>query len=79
MSGGQFDFVWLPARTPHGGASYVGEPNEIKKIYPPEKWITAFCACHAEHGVDDVQVLALQPDLRRAITITITIAVTKGC
>ena len=21
--GGQFDFVWLPARTPHGGASYV--------------------------------------------------------
>ena len=21
--GGQSDFVWLPARTPHGGASYV--------------------------------------------------------
>ena len=21
--GGQFDFVWLSARTPHGGASYV--------------------------------------------------------
>ena len=21
--GGQFDFVWLPARAPHGGASYV--------------------------------------------------------
>ena len=22
-NGGQFDFVWLPAHTPHGGASYV--------------------------------------------------------
>ena len=22
-NGGQLDFVWLPARTPHGGASYV--------------------------------------------------------
>ena len=23
VHGGQFGFVWLPARTPHGGASYV--------------------------------------------------------
>ena len=40
--GGQFDFVWLPARTMHlHGACTCGAPNEIKKKYPPET-----CPCH---------------------------------
>ena len=30
--GGQSDFVWLPARTPHGVHRTCGEPDEIKKI-----------------------------------------------
>ena len=34
--GGQSDFVWLLARTPHVGAfSTCGEPDETKEKYPP--------------------------------------------
>ena len=34
--GGQFDFVWLSVRTPHGGR-VCGQPNEIKKNIPTRK------------------------------------------
>ena len=34
--GGQFDFVWPPARTPHGGASYVWCARRNQEKYPPE-------------------------------------------
>ena len=40
--GSQFDIVWLPARTPHGGERHTGvirtcgEPDEIKKNTHPE-------------------------------------------
>ena len=44
--GGQSDFVWLSARTPHGGASYVwcltARRNQEK--YPPEKYCRS-CSC----------------------------------
>ena len=30
-----FDFVWLPARTPHVGFSTCGEPNKVKKNTHP--------------------------------------------
>ena len=34
--GGHFDFVWLPARTPHVGLSTCGEHNETKKNTHPK-------------------------------------------
>ena len=45
-NGGQFDFVWLSARTPHGNYApwgrTRGEPNKIKKNTHPKN-ITSLC------------------------------------
>ena len=38
----EFDFVWLPARTPHGGASYVWWARRNQEKHPPEKHYRAF-------------------------------------
>ena len=38
--GGQFDFVWLSARTPHGAYVWWARRNEEK--YPPEKYYALF-------------------------------------
>ena len=38
--GGQSDFVWLSARTPHRGASYVWCARRNQEKYPPENITT---------------------------------------
>ena len=47
VSGGQFDFVWLPASyesVPHGGPRHVwSEPNEIKENTRPENLNRSLC------------------------------------
>ena len=42
-NGGQFDFAWPSARTPHGGASYVWRAYRNQEKYPPEN-TTPRCA-----------------------------------
>ena len=68
--GGQSDFVWLSARTPHGGASYVwGEPDEIKKNTHPKNIPALFRAAGARSATTVSNRCAAAPKCTRQALI----------